>query len=181
MELSEIYKQIPRSTCKEGCSDCCTNMIQVTAEERDRMGGYEWDGQCVHLKDGKCSVYENRAFVCRIFGTSELMKCEGCTPERYLTEEETGLLVHEYAKIIRDDREKEKKIDNIIIMKEVVISRLIKEYRRERGLSQERLAAMLGVSPQAISKWERVECYPDITFLPTLAGLLECTVNDFFE
>ena len=39
---------------------------------------------------------------------------------------------------------------------------------------------MLGVSAQAISKWEREECYPDITFLPELAALLLCRVDDFF-
>ncbi|MBQ8914780.1 MAG: helix-turn-helix transcriptional regulator, partial [Clostridia bacterium] len=48
-------------------------------------------------------------------------------------------------------------------------------------ITQEMMAKRLGVSPQAISKWEREECYPDITFLPTLAAVLSCTVNDFFE
>ena len=29
-------------------------------------------------------------------------------------------------------------------------------------------------------KWERKECYPDITFLPDIASLLHCNVNDLF-
>ena len=65
-------------------------------------------------------------------------------------------------------------------MKKVIISEKIKEYRRENRLTQEEFGNLLGVSAQAISKWEREECYPDITFLPDIALLLHCDVNDFF-
>ena len=65
-------------------------------------------------------------------------------------------------------------------MKSVIVSEKIKEYRRENHLTQEELGKLLGVSAQAISKWERKECYPDITFLPDIASLLQCSVNDFF-
>lgn len=63
----------------------------------------------------------------------------------------------------------------------ILISHRIKTYRKKERITQEMMAKLLGVSPQAISKWEREECYPDITFLPTLAAVLSCTVNDFFE
>lgn len=66
-------------------------------------------------------------------------------------------------------------------MKRILVSEKIKEYRRKNGLTQEDFGKLLGVSPQAISKWERVECYPDITFLPELAALLGCGIGDFFE
>ena len=65
-------------------------------------------------------------------------------------------------------------------MKKIIVSQKIKEFRRENGLTQEDFGKRLGVSGQAISKWEREECYPDITFLPSLADTLGCTVNDFF-
>ena len=65
-------------------------------------------------------------------------------------------------------------------MKNVIISEKIKEYRKENHLTQEELGMLLGVSAQAISKWERKECYPDITSLPDIASLLCCSVNDFF-
>ena len=64
--------------------------------------------------------------------------------------------------------------------KRIIVSQKIKSFRYENRLTQEQFATSLGLSPQAISKWEREECYPDITFLPTLAETLGCTVNDFF-
>lgn len=65
-------------------------------------------------------------------------------------------------------------------VKRIIVSQKIRTFRRENRLTQEQFAIGLGVSAQAISKWEREECYPDITFLPTLADVLGCTVNDFF-
>ena len=65
-------------------------------------------------------------------------------------------------------------------MKQIVIADKIKTYRRTHGLTQADFGLLIGVSPQAISKWERGECYPDITMLPDLATLLACSVNDFF-
>lgn len=65
-------------------------------------------------------------------------------------------------------------------IKRIIVSQKVKSFRRENRLTQEQFAIGLGVSAQAISKWEREECYPDITFLPTLADALGCTVNDFF-
>lgn len=65
-------------------------------------------------------------------------------------------------------------------VKRIIVAQRVKSFRREKRLTQEQFAIELGVSPQAISKWEREECYPDITFLPILAETLGCTVNDFF-
>jgi len=48
--------------------------------------------------------------------------------------------------------------------------------RRERGYTQERLADMLGVSIAAVSKWETCNAYPDITLLPKLAEIFDCSV-----
>ncbi len=65
-------------------------------------------------------------------------------------------------------------------MKQILISEKIRAYRREHSLTQEEFGRLLGVSAQAISKWERCECYPDITFLPDIAKVLACDINDFF-
>ena len=66
-------------------------------------------------------------------------------------------------------------------MKKIVISEKIKDYRRKNGLTQEDFGNLIGVSAQAISKWEREECYPDITFLSDIAEILSCNINDFFK
>ena len=56
----------------------------------------------------------------------------------------------------------------------------ISRLRQEKGMTQVALAEKLGISSQAISKWEREECYPDITLLPVLADTIGCKVDDFF-
>lgn len=63
----------------------------------------------------------------------------------------------------------------------ISISEKIKIYRTENNITQSEFGRLMGVSPQAVYKWEKEICYPDITFLPTLASLIGCTVGDFFE
>ena len=50
--------------------------------------------------------------------------------------------------------------------------------RKEKGLTQEQLAEKVGVSAQAVSKWENDVSCPDITLLPLLADLLGVTVDE---
>ena len=54
----------------------------------------------------------------------------------------------------------------------------IAEKRKAKGYKQEELAEMLGVSAQAVSKWENDLSCPDIMTLPTLAEKLDCTVDE---
>ena len=53
--------------------------------------------------------------------------------------------------------------------------------RRAKGLTQGELGERLGVSPQAVSKWERAETLPDITLLPDIASILTTTVDDILS
>lgn len=57
------------------------------------------------------------------------------------------------------------------------LSENLKKYRVLKNLTQEDIAEYLGITPQSVSKWERGECYPDITFLPALANILETSVD----
>ncbi|MDO5399913.1 MAG: helix-turn-helix transcriptional regulator [Eubacteriales bacterium] len=58
------------------------------------------------------------------------------------------------------------------------IGETIKALRRQRDLTQEEVAAHLGISFQSVSKWERGEGYPDITMLPALANYFHVTVDE---
>jgi len=60
----------------------------------------------------------------------------------------------------------------------LLIGETIKRIRRERDLTQEEVAAHLGISFQAISKWERGDGYPDITMLPALANYFGISVDE---
>ena len=53
----------------------------------------------------------------------------------------------------------------------------LKKYRIKKNLTQEEVAEYLGITAQSVSKWERGESYPDITFLPPLANIFETSVD----
>ena len=57
----------------------------------------------------------------------------------------------------------------------------IAEFRKNKKMTQEELAAIVGVSAQSVSKWENSQTMPDVMLLPTLAAALEVTVNDFYS
>ena len=66
-------------------------------------------------------------------------------------------------------------------MASLKIGEKIREKRRERELTQEELANMLGVTKAAVSKWENAESYPDITMLPQIAQLFHITMDELFD
>lgn len=61
------------------------------------------------------------------------------------------------------------------------IGKRIANLRKEKQLKQDDLAQMLGVSPQAVSKWENDQTCPDITLLPDLAKILGVTVDELLS
>ena len=58
------------------------------------------------------------------------------------------------------------------------LSENLKRFRIAKNLTQEDIAEFLHITPQSVSKWERGESYPDITFLPALANILETSIDE---
>lgn len=65
-------------------------------------------------------------------------------------------------------------------MNETIGSRIAK-YRKEKGMTQEELAQHMGVSSQAVSKWENDMSCPDIAALPKLCALLGITADELLS
>ena len=59
----------------------------------------------------------------------------------------------------------------------VLMGKNIARLRKEQGLTQEGLAAFLGISAQAVSKWETGQSYPDIEMLPHITDILETSID----
>lgn len=58
------------------------------------------------------------------------------------------------------------------------IGEKIKQLRKERSITQDELAEILGVSFQSVSRWENSTCYPDLELLPTIADFFDVTVDN---
>ena len=61
------------------------------------------------------------------------------------------------------------------------IGNKIKTLRRQRGITQEQLAESIGISFQAVSKWENDIALPDITPAPALASFFGVTMDELFN
>ena len=61
------------------------------------------------------------------------------------------------------------------------IGNKIKELRKQRGVTQEQLADSIGVSFQAVSKWENNIALPDITLAPALASYFGVSMDILFD
>lgn len=60
------------------------------------------------------------------------------------------------------------------------IGNQIKALRQRRGVTQEALAQHLGVTAQAVSKWERGAATPDIGMLPSISAYFGVTIDELF-
>lgn len=113
VQIDAIYAKVPSFDCKQGCSDCC-GPIMMSKLEWSRITDRLVNGApppsevqnfgdkvlistasltCPLLKHGRCSVYEIRPMICRIFGASEdaMLKCgHGCGAARPLSAKNTS-------------------------------------------------------------------------------------------
>ena len=57
----------------------------------------------------------------------------------------------------------------------------LKNYRKENGFTQEEIAVKIGVSSQAVSKWEKGECLPDVYNLKLLGQIFKVSVDSLLK
>ncbi len=57
----------------------------------------------------------------------------------------------------------------------------LRRLRTEKGCTQEKLAELLGVSPQSVSRWDCGTTLPDVTLLPAIARVYGVTIDDLYR
>lgn len=123
-ELKKLYDLIPTFKCIEGCTDCC-GPVMATREEMkkgpqlkvvaDRIESLvndkvlSWCATCPYARPGHgCAIYEDRPFICRLFGTTEdpMLTCtHGYGSEKKFTIAQSTALTNRYLNLIKDDPE----------------------------------------------------------------------------
>ena len=63
----------------------------------------------------------------------------------------------------------------------MTIGDVIKKYRKNKGMTQEQMAARLGVTAPAVNKWERGNALPDVALLAPIARLLGITTDELLS
>jgi hypothetical protein len=99
--VQDVYAAIPQLDCQGKCQRSCgviplfpveVELLKDKAISAPRCSTTE--PICSALKEGKCSIYENRPFICRLWGNVPKMPCLwGCKPKRYLAPQEEKKLL----------------------------------------------------------------------------------------
>lgn len=63
---------------------------------------------------------------------------------------------------------------------QIKLGEQMRELRRRNGITQEDLARALGVTAQAVSRWEKGVCYPDMELVPSLANYFGVSIDGLF-
>lgn len=86
--IVQIYRELPELVCKGLCSATCGPIVMSKAESEHITAKYgsapTWDDSltCSKLVDGRCSIYEDRPLICRLWGTVGGMPCHWeCVPK----------------------------------------------------------------------------------------------------
>jgi hypothetical protein len=118
--LKELYATIPSIDCSGKCRDQCTLIPMDEVEllylqkvaDPNYMEPPPGSGssapviliprgkECQFLVGGRCSVYEHRPLICRLFGVAQGLTCpHGCKPHRTLSRLQAGKILKKLQKI----------------------------------------------------------------------------------
>lgn len=108
-KLEQIYNKIPDVNCKGLCVDACTAVGMSKGEWRrltlssGKRPQIKNDGSCIYLLNGKCSEYDKRPLVCRLFGAAPDLPCKfGCKPNKPFPQELADRLLLEVDRLVGD-------------------------------------------------------------------------------
>lgn len=111
--LNAIYAKIPNIQCKGLCHETCSMIIASRIESKiakKSLGKTPFltlpkaveltatgvISPCSALKNNRCSIYDIRPSICRLYGVAEGLLCQfGCVPERVLTDREARNIMRE--------------------------------------------------------------------------------------
>lgn len=98
--LNNLYERIPKINVCEGAEcdgDCCKVPFIVSEYEKNLLPGNNFSeaGKCNFLENGRCSVYEKRPMVCRMFGINEL-RCGRVEKKDVLSKENAMEIILDY-------------------------------------------------------------------------------------
>lgn len=146
VKLEDIYSQIPRATCVDGCGKCCGPVFPSSAEVRNikewclrRHMGYRdfleitEGGHCPYLTtDMRCSIYPVRPFLCRMLGASSDTPCPvgGCSCRKVLNHPQSDALYGAVYLRGKEKRRTEKHRELVRQCLEVVAPQLLKDRER---------------------------------------------------
>ena len=101
-KLDALYATLPTVECKGLCHECCGPVFMGREEWKriqERLGHTPQPGddlRCPMLTaDNKCSVYDIRPVICRLWGAVPELPCpHGCTPSRVMPKAEQSAAIH---------------------------------------------------------------------------------------
>ena len=98
-KLQKLYAKIPNANCKGLCAQACSFVMCSKFETKliaEKHGDADLlQNPCPKLVNGRCSIYEDRPFVCRAFGVVPGLPCTfGCKPDSKLTAKQAYKIFH---------------------------------------------------------------------------------------
>lgn len=115
--LRDLYARVPEVHCKGLCVDAC-GIIPMAALEKEQIEAAigraldtslledgtvvlgEPGSTCELLVMGRCTAYDQRPSICRVYGAAAGLPCgHGCVPDRPMTDHEARQLVQAVAKL----------------------------------------------------------------------------------
>jgi len=93
--LEALYAELPQMECTGQCESYCGPLVMTRTEfdlikqETGVRPTVNQAEKCIFLRNGRCSIYNIRPLICRMWGQAENIMCPwGCKSERPLTQKE---------------------------------------------------------------------------------------------